>query len=58
MPVDPAPALVVGATGQQGGASARALLAAGIPVRALVRDPSAERARRYLRPAGVNIHIS
>lgn len=30
---------VVGATGQQGGAAARALLAAGAPVRALVRDP-------------------
>lgn len=31
--------LVVGATGQQGGATARALLTAGSPVRALVRDP-------------------
>lgn len=30
---------VVGATGQQGGATARALLAAGAQVRALVRDP-------------------
>ncbi|MFG1921950.1 NmrA family NAD(P)-binding protein [Cryptosporangium sp. NPDC048952] len=35
-----APVLVVGATGQQGGASARALLAAGVPVRALVRNPA------------------
>ncbi|MGY1621093.1 NmrA/HSCARG family protein [Geodermatophilus sp. SYSU D00965] len=34
---------VVGATGQQGGATARALLAAGARVRALVRDP--DRAR-------------
>ncbi|BCY10213.1 NmrA/HSCARG family protein [Actinoplanes sp. L3-i22] len=34
------PVLVVGATGQQGGAVARALRAAGIPVRALVRDPA------------------
>ncbi|MFC8526940.1 NmrA family NAD(P)-binding protein [Nocardia sp. NPDC057227] len=33
--------LVVGATGQQGGATARGLLAAGVPVRALVRDPAA-----------------
>jgi uncharacterized protein YbjT (DUF2867 family) len=33
------PVLVVGATGRQGGATARALLAAGAPVRALVRDP-------------------
>ncbi|GAB7038619.1 MULTISPECIES: NmrA/HSCARG family protein [Catenuloplanes] len=37
--------LVVGATGRQGGATARALLAAGVPVRALVRDPEAPRAR-------------
>lgn len=34
-----APILVTGATGRQGGATARALLAAGLPVRALVRDP-------------------
>lgn len=40
-----APVLVVGATGQQGGATARALLTAGIPVRALVRDPSTARAK-------------
>lgn len=39
------PVLVTGATGKQGGATARALLAAGVPVRALVRDPSTERAR-------------
>ncbi|NEA44695.1 NmrA family NAD(P)-binding protein [Streptomyces sp. SID11385] len=39
------PVLVTGATGRQGGATARALLAAGIPVRALVRDPRADRAR-------------
>ena len=46
MSVDPAPApvLVVGATGRQGGATARALLAAGIPVRALVRNPASDRA--------------
>ncbi|MFC5000563.1 NmrA/HSCARG family protein [Dactylosporangium cerinum] len=44
MPIDPAPVLVTGATGQQGGATARALLAAGIPVRALVRDPASDRA--------------
>jgi uncharacterized protein YbjT (DUF2867 family) len=37
---DSAPVLVTGATGKQGGATARALLAAGIPVRALVRDPA------------------
>ncbi|GLZ37101.1 NmrA/HSCARG family protein [Actinokineospora sp. NBRC 105648] len=42
---DSAPVLVTGATGRQGGATARALLAAGVPVRALVRDPSADRAR-------------
>jgi uncharacterized protein YbjT (DUF2867 family) len=45
MPTDPAPVLVTGATGQQGGATARALLGAGVPVRALVRDPATERAR-------------
>ncbi|GAA2100123.1 NmrA/HSCARG family protein [Kitasatospora saccharophila] len=39
------PVLVTGATGRQGGAVARALLARGIPVRALVRDPDAPRAR-------------
>ncbi|MER5650750.1 NmrA family NAD(P)-binding protein [Streptosporangium sp. NPDC002524] len=45
MSTDPAPVLVTGATGQQGGATARALLAAGVPVRALVRDPATDRAR-------------
>ncbi|WP_067669689.1 NmrA family NAD(P)-binding protein [Nocardia miyunensis] len=37
--------LVTGATGKQGGATARTLLAEGIPVRALVRDPDAPAAR-------------
>ncbi|RZT79685.1 uncharacterized protein YbjT (DUF2867 family) [Micromonospora violae] len=45
MSTDSAPVLVTGATGRQGGATARALLAAGVPVRALVRDPATERAR-------------
>jgi uncharacterized protein YbjT (DUF2867 family) len=45
MSAEPAPVLVTGATGRQGGATARALRAAGIPVRALVRDPSTDRAR-------------
>ena len=40
-----APVLVTGATGRQGGATARALLAAGVPVRALVRDPATGRAK-------------
>lgn len=40
-----APVLVTGATGKQGGAAARALLAAGKRVRALVRDPASARAR-------------
>ena len=39
------PYAVVGATGQQGGAVARALLAAGATVRALTRDPSGDAAR-------------
>ena len=34
------PVLVLGATGGQGGAVAAALIQAGCPVRALVRDPS------------------
>ncbi|APU15714.1 MULTISPECIES: NmrA family NAD(P)-binding protein [Actinoalloteichus] len=45
MPIDSAPVLVTGATGRQGGATARALLAADVPVRALVRDPSTDRAK-------------
>ncbi|MFF5720003.1 NmrA family NAD(P)-binding protein [Streptomyces buecherae] len=45
MSAETTPVLVTGATGQQGGATARALLAAGVPVRALVRDPASERAR-------------
>ncbi|GAA1011840.1 hypothetical protein Aple_013400 [Acrocarpospora pleiomorpha] len=45
MSTDPAPVLVIGATGQQGGATTRALLAAGVSVRALVRDPATDRAK-------------
>ncbi|MCG5443883.1 NmrA family NAD(P)-binding protein [Micromonospora sp. NIE79] len=45
MPTESAPVLVTGATGRQGGATARALLASGAPVRALVRDPATDRAR-------------
>lgn len=41
----PAPVLVTGATGRQGGATVRALRAAGVPVRALVRGPATDRAR-------------
>ncbi|GHH27685.1 NmrA family NAD(P)-binding protein [Lentzea cavernae] len=37
--------LVTGATGKQGGAAVRALTAAGVPVRALVRDPESDRAK-------------
>ncbi|MFQ6396884.1 NmrA/HSCARG family protein [Nocardia sp. KC 131] len=40
-----APVLVTGATGKQGGATARALLASGVRVRALVRDPASDRAK-------------
>ncbi|ROO87007.1 uncharacterized protein YbjT (DUF2867 family) [Actinocorallia herbida] len=40
-----APVLVTGSTGRQGGATARALLAAGTPVRALVRYPDSAPAR-------------
>ena len=38
MSTDSAPVLVTGATGKQGGATVRALRAADVPVRALVRD--------------------
>jgi uncharacterized protein YbjT (DUF2867 family) len=44
-PAADGPVLVVGATGKQGGAASRALLAAGVPVRALVRDPDSARAK-------------
>ncbi|MFE2296141.1 NmrA family NAD(P)-binding protein [Streptomyces sp. NPDC059452] len=40
-----APVLVTGATGRQGGAVTRALLAANVPVRALVRNPHSPRAQ-------------
>ncbi|AWS44464.1 NmrA/HSCARG family protein [Streptosporangium sp. 'caverna'] len=45
MTTNSAPVLVTGATGRQGGATTRALLAMGIPVRALVRDPATDRAK-------------
>src|SRR4051794_15513296 len=46
--------LVFGATGQQGGSVAEALLAAGWKVRALVREPASERAQA-LRAKGVEL---
>lgn len=49
-----APVLVTGATGKQGGAVARELLVRGVPVRALVRDPSSEKAET-LRAFGVEL---
>lgn len=45
MTTESAPVLVVGATGLQGGATARALLTSGVAVRALVRDPATDRAK-------------
>ncbi|GAA5053438.1 NmrA/HSCARG family protein [Nocardia callitridis] len=45
MSTDSAPVLVTGTTGRQGGATARALRAAGVPVRALVRDTTTDRAK-------------
>ncbi|MEV0292980.1 NmrA family NAD(P)-binding protein [Nocardia sp. NPDC050710] len=48
------PILVTGATGTQGGATARHLLHAGVPVRALVRDTAAP-AARALSDAGAEL---
>jgi uncharacterized protein YbjT (DUF2867 family) len=44
-----APILVIGATGRQGGATARALQRRGAPVRALVRDPNEQAAKALLK---------
>ncbi|PWV85917.1 Uncharacterized conserved protein YbjT, contains NAD(P)-binding and DUF2867 domains [Prauserella marina] len=53
--LDPgSPVVVTGATGRQGGATARRLLAEGRPVRALVRDASAPSARA-LAAAGAQL---
>ncbi|NUS45513.1 MAG: NmrA family NAD(P)-binding protein, partial [Mycobacteriaceae bacterium] len=48
--------LVTGATGKQGGATARALLADGRRVRALVRDPAAP-AAEALAAAGAELAV-
>jgi uncharacterized protein YbjT (DUF2867 family) len=48
---------VVGATGRQGGAAARALLGAGVSVRALVRDP-AQAAAQALVAAGAQLAVA
>lgn len=48
------PVLVIGATGQQGGAAARALLERGRAVHALVREAS-QPAARQLREAGASL---
>ncbi|WP_283134492.1 NmrA/HSCARG family protein [Rhizohabitans arisaemae] len=50
------PILVTGATGQQGGAAAAHLLAAGWPVRALVRDPDSP-AAQALQAQGADLRI-
>jgi uncharacterized protein YbjT (DUF2867 family) len=51
------PVLVLGATGGQGGAVAAALIRAGRPVRALVRDPSSAGAAR-LAGAGAQLAVA
>ena len=48
------PILVIGATGAQGGAAARALLASGRRVRVLARNPASQ-AARDLRDAGAEL---
>lgn len=45
MSLESAPVLVTGATGKQGGATVRALRAADVAVRALVRDPATDQAK-------------
>jgi uncharacterized protein YbjT (DUF2867 family) len=50
------PVLVIGATGQQGGAAARQLLERGRAVRALVRNPDSP-AAGALRQAGVSLAV-
>ena len=50
------PVLVIGATGQQGGATARHLLERDRTVRALVRDPASP-AARALRRAGADLVV-
>jgi uncharacterized protein YbjT (DUF2867 family) len=47
--IDRGTVLVTGATGRQGGAVAEHLIAAGFPVRALVRDPQKPRAQELAR---------
>ena len=54
MPQNELPILVFGATGQQGGSVTRALLNAGRPVRAFVRDPLSSSARA-LAEAGAQL---
>jgi len=54
MPAHQGPVLVIGATGQQGGATARQLLERGRAVHALVRDPESPGAKA-LREAGATL---
>src|SRR5262249_43911457 len=51
---DERPVLVTGATGRQGGATARSLLQRSIPVRALVRNPD-KPAAQELKRGGVEL---
>ena len=53
-PRSQSPIAVIGATGQQGGATVRALLAANAPVRALTRRPGSD-AARALAAGGVEV---
>lgn len=56
-PTTDEPIAVVGATGEQGGAVVRTLLARGTPTRAIVRDPDAERARALVA-AGAQLVVA
>ena len=50
--------LITGATGQQGGAVAHALMSKGHRVKALTRKPDSDAARRYQPPGSVAVRFA
>lgn len=47
--------VISGATGQQGGATARALAGKGFPLRALTRDPNSDKAKALVAATGAEL---